>query len=256
VGPVMGKMPAILIMAFIILAIALGGCANPAQRIVVTVGPSATPGAETVTPSPTPAIARPTVIASGGVTVARGSGDQLIKGIRLGEGVYTVNWSGSGTFVSLSLTDMDGNGGADISKGRISGEKLLTVDGSTVLSGEFTLMVASDSDWVINISRPDTSSPSSLPQVVSCGELDGAVTRPFRAHAGIIRISYTLSRMPYGTGHVDIYEVSTGRPFYTRPITGGATVGQSTAEAPSDGVYIAQVTLPEGASYGDITISQ
>jgi hypothetical protein len=248
----MGKIPAILIMAFIILATALGGCANPAQRIVVTVGPTA--GLETITPSPTPGVAHPAVIASGGVTTARGSEDQIIKGIKLGEGVYAVNWSGTGTFVSFSLTDIEGNGGADISRGRASGERLLIVDDSTVLPGTFTLMVASDSDWVINIFRPDTSSPSTLPLTVSCSEPDGAVTKPFQAHVGILRISYTLSRTPSGTGHVDIYNVYTGRSFYTRPIT--AMVGQSTAEVPSDGVYIAQVTLPEGASYGDITISQ
>ena len=251
-GPVMGKTPAILIMALIILSIALGGCSSPKQRIVVTVGPTAI--LETITPSPTPDVARPMVKASGGVTTASGRGDQLIKGIRLGEGVYIINWSGSGTFVSFSLTDINGNGGADISKGRASGERLLIVDDSTVLPGDFMLMVASDSDWVINIARPDTSSPSSLPLAVSCSERDGAVTKPFRAHVGNLWISYTLSRTPYGTGRVDIYDVSTGRSFYTRPIT--ATVGQSMAEVPSDDVYIAQVTLPAGASYGDITISQ
>jgi hypothetical protein len=252
----MGKTPVILIMAFIILAIALGGCASPAQRIVVTVGPTAAPVLETITPSPTPGVARPTVIASGGLTTAGGSEDQIIKGIKLGEGVYAVNWSGSGTFVSFSLTDINGNGGADIPKGRTSGERLLIVDDSTVLPGDFTLMVASDSDWVINIFRPDTSTPSLLPLAVSCGEPDGAVTKPFRAHAGDLKISYTLSRTPYGTGHVDVYDVNTGRSFYTRPITDGAVAGQSIAIVPADGVYIAQVTLPEGASYADITISQ
>lgn len=250
----MGKTTAILILAFIILAIALDGCSDPQQRIVVTVGPTTAP--ETATPSPTPGVARPTVIASGGVTTARGSGNQLIKGIRLGEGVYTINWSGSGTFASFSLTDIDGNGGADISKGRMSGEKLFIVDGDTMLPGDLTLMVASDSDWIINISRPDTSSPSPLPLAVSCSEQDGAVTKPFRAYAGDLKISYTLSRTPYGTGHVDVYDANTGRSFYTRPITDSAVAGQSIAIVPADGVYIARVTLPEGASYGDITISQ
>jgi hypothetical protein len=248
----MGKTPAILIMAFIILAIALGGCSESRQRIVVTVGPSAT--LETATPSPTPAITRPTVTASGGVTTATGSGDQQIKGIKLGEGVYTVSWSGSGKFISLSLTDKDGNGGSDMSKGRTSGIRLFAVDDSTVLPGDFTLMVASDSDWAIRVARPDTSSPSSLPVAASCSERDGAVTKPFQAHAGIIRISYVLSRTPSGAGHVDIYKAYTGQSFYTRPVD--AMVGQSTAEVPSDDVYIAQITLPEGASYGDITISQ
>jgi hypothetical protein len=249
----MEKRLTILVIAFILLAIALGGCTNPARRVVVTVGPSPTPGAETVTPSPTPA--PPTVTASGGVTTARGSGDQLVKGIMLGEGLYVVSWSGSGTFVSFSLTDIGGNGGYDMARGRASGEELLIVDGSAMLSGEFSLMVASDAGWTINIARPDTSSPSRLPLTVSCSEANGAVTKPFQANEGILKISYTLSRMPSGTGHVDIFDASTGSSFYTRPIT-AATVGQSTAEVPSDGVYIARVTLPQGASYAEITISQ
>ena len=36
----------------------------------------------------------------------------------------------------------------------------------------------------------------------------------------------------------------------------GSQIGQSNAEVPANGVYIAQVTIPPGASYGDITISQ
>lgn len=143
-----------------------------------------------MTSSPTPGIPLPTVTVMGGVTTVKGSEDQLARGIRLREGVYTIKWSGSGTYVSFSLTDIDGNGGGDISKGRASGERLFIVDSSSVLPGNFTLMAISDSDWAVSIARPDTSSPSTLPLFVSCSELDGAVTKPFRAHAGNIKISY------------------------------------------------------------------
>jgi hypothetical protein len=248
------KTLAIMILSFIFLAVAMGGCTGPAKRVVVTVGPTSAP--VLATPSPTPGVTLPSVTVSGGVTSVMGSKNQQIKAIRLGEGAYNVNWSGSGTFFSFSLTDMEGNGGDDISKGRTSGESLLIVDGSTVLPGDFTLMTASDSGWAINISKPDTSSPAALPRAISCSEREGGVTKPFLAHAGYIWISYTLSRTPSGDGRVDIYDVYTGQSFYTRPITGGYTNGQSMAEVPADGIYIARITVPKGASYADITISQ
>ncbi len=243
-----------IVLFVLVLTVAMSGCLNPSQRVVVTVGPSATPAIEIVTPTPKPVVASPIVTNSNGVTTARGSGNQIIKGIQLGNGVYIVKWLGSGTFVDISLIDASGSGGANMSQGLPSGERLLAIDDSAVAPGDFTLMVASDSSWAIDISRPDTSSPSPLPVEVSCSEQVGAISRPFRAQGGDLWIRYTLSKAPYGTGRVDIYNVYTGQSFYTRPID--AKIGQSMASAPAEGIYIAQVTLPGGSSYGDITISQ
>ncbi len=243
------------VMVLLIVVLALSGCSAPPHKVVVTVGPSASPAALTATPTPVPA-PRTTVTASGGVTTARGSGTQLVYGIRLGEGIYIINWSGDGALDGLSLIDTNGNGATGLSKGRASGEGILVVDDKSAQPGNFTLAVISGSGWAVNIYRPDTSSPYSLPLSLSCDEKYGAVTKPFEARAGDAKISYTLSRAPSGEGHVYIYDADTGQSVYTRPITGGYVSGQSIAIIPSDGVYIARVELPAGAMYADITISQ
>jgi hypothetical protein len=252
----MGKLPAILIMAFILLALATEGCFGPPQTIVVTVGPTTAPG--TVTPTPAPTVATPTVTTADGQTIVRGSKDQLVRGVRLGDGVFIVSWSSSGSSVSLSLTDIDGKGASDLSNGQPAGRRLFVVDEGAVRSGEFTLMVRADSAWSITIARPDISSASRLPLAASCSEQDGAIVGPFRTQGGVVKVSYALSHVTQGNGYVNIYDASSGRFFRMRPITGDSQLGQSMSleELPSEGVYIAQVNIPVGASHADITISQ
>jgi hypothetical protein len=55
---------------------------------------------------------------------------------------------------------------------------------------------------------------------------------------------------------VNIYNIVNGQTFYVFPLKKNAQEGQITAIVPSDGVYIAEIDLPAGSSYGDITISQ
>ncbi len=252
----MGKMPSILMLAFIFLALATEGCFGPPQKIVVTVGPTMPP--ETVTPTPAPAVATPGVVTSGDQTTITGNKEKLVRGIMLGDGVYIVSWSSSDGALSLSLTDIDGNGAADLSSGQPAGRRLFVVDGNSVKPGDFTLLVTADSAWSVTIAKPDTSSPSRLPQSISCNDRDGAIIGPFKTQGGVLKVSYTLSRVTQGNGYVNIYDVSTGRVFHARPITGDSQLGQSMSleELPSEGVYIAQVDIPGGSKYADITIGQ
>jgi hypothetical protein len=260
----MGKLPAALIIDFIVVAVAMEGGFGPAPKVVVTLGPSP------LGPSPTPSITTQltptatstpvpgaTVTAASGTTTVRGSKDQLTRGVMLGDGVFVVSWSSSGTYLGLSLTDADGRGAPDISNGQASGRRLFDVDDDSVRSGEFTLSVQSDADWSVTISRPDTSSPSDMPLSVACSEQDGAIAGPFSVPGGVIKVSYSLSRTTQGNGYVNVYDASTGRFFRMRPIAGDSQAGQamSLEELPA-GVYIAQVSIPAGAKYADVTISQ
>jgi hypothetical protein len=254
VAPV--RVPALIIIALIIVS--FSGCFTPEHKITPTVAPTVGTPEETITPTaaPTPGIAHPTVTVSGRNTVVKGTKDGLARGIRLDQGVYVVSCTGSGTYLSFSLADLDGNGVMDISKGKTEAKKLFIIDGVSVYAGEFSLVAASDSDWAVTIARPDAASAASLTLTASCDEQEGAVIGPFNAHGGILKIGYTFSRTPYADGTVSIYDVSTGNSFYTRPMTGGSQLGQSNAEVPSNGVYIAQVNMPPGAAYGDFTLSQ
>lgn len=244
-----------VILMLILVVAALSGCTGPERKITATVGPTATPE-PTLEPTPAPTAVPPTVTATDGMTVVKGNKDGQAKEFRLNEGVYVVTWSGTGTYLSFSLNDLSGNGPTDFSKGRTTGKKLLVVDGTSLYAGGFNLAAASDSGWSVTVERPGTSGPASLPVSMSGSEEDGIVSAPFSAHGGNIKISYSFSRAAYGSGSVNIYNVMTGQSFYTRPITEGSQVGQSNAEVPADGVYIAQVNMPPGSAYGDITISQ
>jgi len=155
-----------------------------------------------------------------------------------------------------TLADLNGNAMSDLSNSRTSGSRLLVVDDNSFYAGNYSLIATSDGDWSVTIKRPDTSSARQLPVSFSGGEPEGAVSAPFKAHKGYIQIAYTFARSPYGSGYVYIYDVLTGESFYTRPMTSGYELGQSMADVPAEGVYIAQASMPPGSSYGEITISQ
>ncbi|AFD01205.1 hypothetical protein Mtc_2480 [Methanocella conradii HZ254] len=242
--------------ALLILAVAaLCGCSGPEKKITATVAPIVDEEA-TPTPLPTPSAQRPAVSLLDGKVIISGYRDGASGSFRLDSGVYIVTWESSGTYLSFSLTDASGNGSADLSNGAVSGKKLLIVDGDKVYPGNFTLIAASDSSWKAMIERADAISPASLPITMSCGEGEVGISSPFEAHAGDMWISYSFSRTAQGDGHVYIYNVNSGLSFYTRPLAEGAQAGESMAIVPDDGVYIAEVTIPPGASYGEVKISQ
>lgn len=58
------------------------------------------------------------------------------------------------------------------------------------------------------------------------------------------------------TTSIGLWNVKTGKFAITGPGWVQSEIGEITGDVTEAGVYIAQVTLPEGASYGDITISQ
>lgn len=243
-----------LSVALLILVVSvLCGCSGPEKKITATVAPIVEEDA-TPTPAPTPSIQRPTISLLDGKVIVSGNRDGAARSFRLDSGVYIVTWESSGTYLSFSLTDASGNENADLSNGAVSGKKLLIVDGDKAYPGNFTLIAASGSSWKVMIERADAISPASLPITVSCGEGEAGISSPFEAHAGDMWISYSFSRTSQGEGHVYIYNVNTGE--YTRPLAKDAQAGESMAIVPDDGVYIAEVTIPPGASYGEVKISQ
>jgi len=243
----MKSAPAIALVV-IILAATMSGCFGPERKITATVAPA--------TPVPTAAAVQPRVTTIGDTTSIEGTMAGVARDFRLKQGVYIVTWRGTGTRLSLSLADLNGNAMSDLSNSRTSGSRLLAVDDNSFYAGNYSLMATSDGDWSVTIKRPDTSSARQLPVSFSGGEPEGAVSAPFKAHKGYIQIAYTFARSPYGSGYVYIYDVLTGESFYTRPMTSGYELGQSMADVPAEGVYIAQASMPPGSSYGEITISQ
>lgn len=252
--------PAVALLIVVLIMTAVSGCFSTPHKITATVGPDATiePTIEpTATPKPATVAVQPTVTIVGDTTSIKGSRDGMARDFRLGQGVYIVTWSGSGTLLSFSMSDPNGNGLSNISNGRTSGSRLMVIDGSSVYPGNYSLMATSDGDWSVTIKRPDTSSAMTLPVTMGGSEADGtAISAPFKAHKGLIKISYSFSHTAYGTGYVNVYDVLTGESFYTRPLTGGSQTGMSNAEVLIQGVYIAQATIPAGASYAEITLDQ
>jgi hypothetical protein len=249
-----------VVLLIIVLAATTSGCFGSDRKITATVAPAtpqptATP-VPTATPRPTTVALQPKVTIVGDTTSISGTMAGVARDFRLKQGVYIVTWSGSGSQLSLSLADLNGNTVSDLSNGRTSGSRLLAVDGSSFYAGNYSLMATSDGDWSVTIKRPDTSSAGSLPLTMSGGESEGAVSAPFKANKGYIKIGYTFTRTPYDAGYVYIYAALTGESFYVRPMTSGSQLGQSMADVPANGVYIAQARMPPGSSYGDITISQ
>ena len=251
------QFPAIFTILFIIvLATALGGCTGGSQpKIVVTVDPAGM-NAATDTPTAVPSTRPASVTVDGGTTTIAGVKGQITTQITLDKGVYIVDWLNTGSFMTASLSDISGNTFGIKPTKVSSGQTLLIVDGSSMLSGYATLTVNADAGWTIKLTRPDETSAAALPQKLSGDETSDFISKPFHANEGDIVISYVFSRSPDGDGSVNIYDVTTGQPFYTRPLTPGVEAGQSNSAVPSTGVYIAQVKLPAGALYGDITISQ
>jgi hypothetical protein len=248
---------ALALLVIVLVAAAACGCLESPRKITNTVAPvTPQPTAEpTATPTPAPP-AKPSVTVSGGTTTIIGNKDGVARDFRLGQGVYVVSWSGSGTYLSLSVNDLNGNGLADMSKGGTSGSRLLVVDGSSIYPGNFSLMATSDGDWKVTIVKPETYSAKTLPVTLGGSEASGAVSEPFYAERGIIRISYSFSHTATGNGYIHIYDILTGESFYTRPMSSGSQTGQSTAEVTVKGIYIAQADMPPGSSYGEITLSQ
>jgi len=248
------------LLIVVLIATSMSGCFGTPHKITATVAPpTPTPTQEpapTVTPMPTPEAIIPTVAQSGDTTTITGSRDGLATGVHLGQGVFVVSWTGSGTQLSLSLIDPNSNSLSDLTKGKMSGSTLLIVDQKSYYAGDFQLTAASDDAWSVTITRPDSSSASSLPVTFGGESGDTVVSAPFSASKGDIKIAYSFSHTSTGAGYVNIYDVLTGDSFYVRPITSDSQVGQSNAEVPEKGVYIAQAIIPPGASYGEITISQ
>lgn len=239
-------------------AAAVGGCiGGNGTKTAVTVGPtdaSPTDMSPTALPSPTPVVSSVSVATSGNLTIITGSDDQAVKPIMFEKGVYDISWSGDGTSMSTSISDTVGNSLGILSQGTTSGDKLFIVDGIMIQPGYAIFRVLSNGDWTIKVTSPDASSADTLP--VTIKTFNAAASRPFQAGKGDIKISYTFSGKSTGEGAVSIYDLSTGAPFYVRPMASDVQAGQSNAEVPATGVYIAQVTLPPGVQYGEITISQ
>ncbi len=250
------KVSAIFTILFIIvLAAAVGGCTGSQPKIVVTVDPASL-NAATDTPTAVPSVRPASVTVEGGTTTISGVKGKISTQISLDKGVYVVDWLNTGSTMTASLSDMTGNTFGIKPTLVSSGQTLLIVDGSSMLSGYATLTVNADSGWTIKLTKPDDTTASSLPQSLSGDETSEIISKPFHAGEGDIKISYTFSQVPSGDGSINIYDVSTGQPFYVRPLRAGSELGDTNAEVPSTGIYIAQVKLPAGASYGDLTISQ
>jgi len=162
----MKSAPAIALVV-IILAATMSGCFGPERKITATVAPAtpvptATPE-PTATPVPTATAVQPRVTTVGDTTSIEGTMAGVARDFRLKQGVYIVTWRGTGTRLSLSLADLNGNAMSDLSNSRTSGSRLLAVDDNSFYAGNYSLMATSDGDWSVTIKRPDTSSARQLP---------------------------------------------------------------------------------------------
>jgi len=256
------KFPVIVAITFIIaFAAVVSGCTNPGHLVTNTVNPGTVGENSTVyvtlNPTPVPTVViPPTESVSGNTITIKGYQDNTATGIQLNQGVYVVQSSGDGSALTATLVDSGYNGIALLNTGSTSGKKLVVVNDISVFAGNATLEVTSDGSWTVTIAQQEADYATSLPQEMSGDSSSELVSAPFKASAGNIVISYTLSMTPLQDSYVNIYNIVNGQTFYVFPLKKNAQEGQITAIVPSDGVYIAEIDLPAGSSYGDITISQ
>lgn len=248
----------IIIVFFIAIIASVSGCSGPG-KIAATVGPTATPVAPTVTPSPTAAVSNYANVTttSDGATLITGNNRQTVPAITFDQGVYIVSWSSTGSTIGASMNDVTGSSIDILAQGQKSGQKLFVIDGNTVQPGSYVLSVQSDGDWNFRIWKPDTTSPESLPlKPFSSIDDSIAISSPFQAHAGDLKVDYLFSQTLKTPGSVEIYEVSTGLSFHVQPMMANSDQGESIATVPHDGIYIAQVKPPSGSGEGSFTIKQ
>jgi hypothetical protein len=185
-----------------------------------------------------------------------GSNNQEIPGGKLDLGTYIVRWTSTGVFCSLGAADAAGNLKIQISVGDPKGESLLVVDNGVVKPGDIIMKVSSDGAWTLTITKADPASAVALPQSLAGGEKARVLSKPFKATAGNLAVTYAYHGVPRGTGTIAICDVATGQYLLAGMLPAGRASGEMSVKVPAAGVFIAKTVFPLNSGGGEVKISQ
>jgi hypothetical protein len=191
---------------------------------------------------------------SPGVISLKG-GDTLVKqAAKIAAGVYLVTSSPDTTFVSLTLTQNGAPAWVNIFSQ--SESDLIVVDGNTIKAGDATFEGDGVDTWALTIAKVDGSGAGAVPVVLTAAEMKNAISKPFKAAAGDLNVTYAYKAEPRGTGTLLIGDVATGKLLRTGMMTAGKSAGTLTVAVPAAGTFIAMTRFPLGSGGGEVKIAQ
>ena len=197
------------------------------------------------------------VSTSGGVITIKGNETQKAAGIKLVEGVYVVRRTAGEGYIGITVNAADGTFVDGTFFNDPNGTYMLAVMSHFIKPGGVIFEIKAYESWTLTVTKAEAAGAVALPQVLSSAEMTSAVSKPFKASAGKLTVSYTYKNGPKGVGGISICEIATGMPLpVTSFMPAGKTSGSFTVDVAAAGIYVAQTNFPLGSGGGEIKIAQ
>lgn len=196
------------------------------------------------------------VSTAGGVLTVKGTDAQSTPALKLAIGAYVIGRTAGEGFMSINVKDKADNIVHTAIFNEARGSYLLPVDDNIVKQGDLVFEIMGTGAWTVIIAKPDPATAVSLPQTLTGPEMTDAVSKPFKAAAGKLTVSYAYKAKPKGTGTLIVLEVATGRSLDTGFIYAGRESGSLEVVIPTAGVYIAQTGFPLASGGGEVKLGQ
>lgn len=196
------------------------------------------------------------VSTAGGVITVKGTDAQLTPALKLAIGAYVIGRTAGEGFMSISVKDKADNIVQTAILNEAKGSYLLPVDENVVKQGDLVFDIMGMGAWTVTIVKPDPATAAALPQILTGPEMTDAVSKPFKAAAGKLTVSYAYKAKPKGTGMLIVLELATGRSLNTDFMYAGRESGGFEVVVPTAGVYIAQTGFPLASGGGEVKLGQ
>jgi hypothetical protein len=196
------------------------------------------------------------VSTAGGVITVKGTDAQSTPALKLAIGAYVIGRTAGEGFMSISVKDKADNIVHTAILNEAKGSYLLPVDDTVAKQGDLVFEIMGTGAWTVTIAKPDPATAVSLPQNMTGPEMTDAVSKPFKAAAGKLAVSYAYKAKPKGAGSLIILEVATGLSLDTGFIYAGRESGSLEVVIPAAGVYIAQTGFPLASGGGEVKLGR
>jgi hypothetical protein len=196
------------------------------------------------------------VSTAGNVITVKGTAAQSTSPLKLAAGAYVVGRTAGEGFMSITVKDKAGNIVHTTFFNDARGSYLLHVDENVLKQGDLIFEIMGMGAWAVTIVKPDMATAATLPQTLTGPEMTQAVSKPFKAAAGKLTVSYAYKAKPTGTGTLWIVEIATGRSLNPGYMYAGRESGGFEIVIPTAGVYIAQTGFPLGSGGGEVKLGQ
>jgi hypothetical protein len=197
------------------------------------------------------------VTSAGGVITLKGAETQTAKGVKLAAGAYVFRRTAGDGFATFTVNDGAGSPVYVNMLDAFTETFLLIVDGNPVKPGDFAIEIDGTGAWTVTLTKAVGEGAAALPAVLAGAERTTVVSKPFKAVAGTLNISYSYKGEPTGTGTLTICDVATGKALpMTKMMYAGNASGGFTVPVAAAGVYIAQTLFPLKSGGGEVKIAQ